>query len=350
MRPDGFMPSGTPQRPTLSPLTSREPSRTLLPQPLRTPTASSPKVSLLKSMTEAPYPSPSPTPIPQPAPIPHTSMLSPAASTSPSPQGPIPGLRLPSRRPLYSWQFTQYLVPSSQTTTTNCIPSSSGPLRTRKRPRSSRPGTLTRTEILDYPRKRLRWLSPSTPTTWTNSSQASSSSQSAARSRRSSRPIDTPSAPTATDSDTPLPDVPRNTPRAPFVHFIILVQRTNARTPPAPREDTRSRSLGAAQPPRPTAPTAAATTMPSPENAGLDQSPLLDQKLHHSPLLDPQAPSKVKTPWMWRTMATKHPLLQRPLQPPAMLLTSPPPASPPAAQWHPPVANRLHPQAGPSNQ
>src|ERR1700759_2348677 len=223
-------------------------------------------------MTEAPYPSPSPTPTPQPAPTLPTSMLSPAASTSPTPQDLIPGLRLPWRQPLYSWQFTQSLVPSSQTTTTNCIPSPSSPSRTRKRKRSSRPGTLTGTEILDYPRKRLRWLSPSTPKTWNPSSQASSSSQSAAKSKRSSKPTATPNAPTAIDLDTHLPDAPRSTPPARIAHFIILVRPTAAKTPPAPKEGTRGPSRDAAPPPPRTAPTAAATMMPSPRNAGLDQS------------------------------------------------------------------------------
>ena len=189
-----------------------------------------------------------------------------------------------------------------------------------------------------------------TPTTWTDSSQASSSSRNAARSRESSRPTATPSAPTATDTDTHLPDALRSTPRALIAHFIILVRPIAAKTLPVPREDTRNPSLGAARPPPPTAPTAAATTMPSPGNAGLDQSPLLDQRPHHSPLLDPQAPSKVKTPWIWRRMATKHPLLQRPLQPPMMQWTSLLPDNPPAAQRPPPTENHLHPQAGPPTQ
>ena len=350
MPPAAFMPSETPLPPTpLLPI-SRELSRTSLPPLSQTPTASSPRGSSPKSMTEAPYPSPSPTPTPPPALTLLTSMLSPAASTSPSPQGPIPGLRLPSRQPLYSWHFTQSLVPSSQRTTTNLVPSSSGPSRTRKRPRSSRPGTLTRTEILDYPRKRLRWLSPLTATSWTNSSQASSSSPNAERLKELSRPIVTPNAPTATDTDTHLPDAPRSTPRAHIAHFIILVRPISAKTPPAPRRNMRSPSPDVAQPPPPTAPTAAATTMPSPGNAGLDQSPLLDQRLHHSPLRDPQAPSRVKTPWIWRRMATKHPLLPRPLQPPMTQWTSQLLDSPPAAPQPPPMENRLHPQAGPFNQ
>ena len=345
-RPAVSRPSGTPRPPTLSLPISREPSQTSLPPTSQTPTATYPKAFLPKSMIEVPYPSPSQTPTPLPAPTLLTSMLSPAASIGPSPQGPIPGLCLPSCRPQYSWQFTQSCVPSSQKTTTNCIPSSSRPSRTRKRPRSSRPGTLTRTEILDYPRKRLQWLSPLTPTTWINSSQASSSSRSAARSRESSRPTAIPSAPIATDTDTHLPDAPRNTPRAHIAHFIIFVRPITAKTPPVPREDMRNLSLGAARPPPPTAPTAAATTMPSPGNAGLDQFPLLDQRPHHSPLLDPQATSRVKMPWIWRQMASKHPLLQRPLQSPTMQWTTPLPDSPPAAPQPPPMVNRLHPQAG----
>ena len=189
-----------------------------------------------------------------------------------------------------------------------------------------------------------------TPTTWENSSQASSSSRSAARSRESSRPIATPNAPTAIDMDTHLPDAPRNTARAHIAHFIILVRPIAAKTAPAPREDMRNPSPTAAPPPPPIAPTAAATTMPSPRNAGLDQSPLLDQRPHHSPLLDPQAPSRVRTPWTWRRIATKNPLLPRPLQPPVMQWTSPRPDCPPAAPRPPPMGNRLHPQAGPSCQ
>ena len=92
------------------------------------------------------------------------------------------------------------------------------------------------------------------PKTWENSSQASSSSQNAARSRKSYRPTETPSAPTVTDTDTHLPDAPRNTPRAHIAHFIILVRPTAAKTPPAPREDTRSPSLGVARPSPPHCP------------------------------------------------------------------------------------------------
>ena len=170
--------------------------------------------------------------------------------------------------------------------------------------------------ILDYPRKGLRWLSLSTLTTWVNSYQAFSSSQTAEKSKKFSKPTTTPSAPTATDTDTYLPDPPRNTARAPFVHFTILFRHIDAKTPPAPKEGTRNQSPGAARPPPPHCP-----------NSGCDHDafsrecsdrPVPPPQPEASPLPSPrpQAPCRVKTPWMWRTMATRHPLRPRPLQPP----------------------------------
>ena len=97
---------------------------------------------------------------------------------------------------------------------------------------------LKRTELLEYPNKRLRWLSPSTPTTYKNSSHPSSSSPNGSRLRKPSMPTDTPSATTATASATPPSTASRPTPRAPFVRFTILVWHITVKTPPAQKEAT----------------------------------------------------------------------------------------------------------------
>ena len=96
------------------------------------------------------------TPSPPPDPTPPTSMPSPGASTSHIPRDLPPGYHSPWRQPLYSWQYTPSPLTSSPTTTTNYSPSSRHPSSTRKRSRSVRPGHLTRTELLQYPNKRLR--------------------------------------------------------------------------------------------------------------------------------------------------------------------------------------------------
>ena len=66
----------------------------------------------------------------------------------------------------------------------------------------------------------------------------------------------------------------------------------------------------------PTACTAVTTTIPSPGNAGLDQSPLLDPRAHHLLTKNyPTPPPTVSKPWMWVMIAAQHPLLPKPLQP-----------------------------------
>ena len=205
-------------------------------------------------------------------------MPSPDASTSPIPRDLPLGYHSPSRRPLYSWQYTLSLLTSSPTTTTNCSPSSSHQSSSPKRSRSVRPGTLTRTELLDYPNKRLRWLSPSTPTMIKNSSTPSSTSQNGSRLRKPSTPTGTTSATTATASATPSSVANNPTPRAPFVRFTILVRPTDAKTPPVQMAATLDPSQAATPPPPPTARTVAATTIPFRGNAGLDLPHLQEQR------------------------------------------------------------------------
>ena len=93
------------------------------------------------------------------------------------PTGSNPWVTFTLAPPAVQLAIPSVLVTSSQSTTSNCFPSSSDQSRTQKGLRSSQPGTLTRTEILYYPRKRLWWLSPSTPTMCENSSLACSSSR-----------------------------------------------------------------------------------------------------------------------------------------------------------------------------
>jgi len=190
------------------------------------------------------------------------------------------------------------------------------------------------------------WLSPLTPTTFPSSLPRSSSSRGVSKSRRLCRPTATLNPPTATDSDTPMPDAPRNTPPAPTVRFTTIVRPIGARTPHAPKAATLRPFPAAAPPPHPTAPILATTTMPSPEHAGLDQSRLLNLKLQHPPMRNyPTPPPIVRKPWMWATMAAQHPLLPKPLQP--RPLTFPPPdlsasqrtlAPPPAGPSQHPLA------------
>jgi len=276
-------------------------------------------------------------------------MLSPTASTNPSPSVITPGLRLPRRQPLYSWQFTRSRPTSSQMTTNNSLLSSKTPSTKLKQSRWARPGTLTRTELQGYPSRPFRWLSPLSQTTFPSFSQPSSSSQSGSRLRKRRKLTATPNASTATVSDTPMPDAPRNTQLVPIAHYIILAQHTNARTPPAPRAATPTRSLAAAPPPLPTARIAVTTTMPSPENAGLDQSPLLNQWPPQLPTKSyPTSPPIVRKLGMWATMATQHPLLQKPPQP--KLSTFPPPDPPSKLETPPlpPMGPSQHPLPGPS--
>jgi len=176
---------------------------------------------------------------------------------------------------VYCWQFTQSRQTSSLTTKNNCSFSSRTPSSTRRQSQLVRPGTLTWAELLGSPSRPLRWLSHSTPTTFQSSSQPSSSSQLGSKSRNGRKLTATRNELTAIDSDRPLPDPPGNTQLAPIAQFIILTQLTAARTPPAQKAATPKPSPAAAPPPPPTAPTAVTTTMPSPENPGLDQSRLL---------------------------------------------------------------------------
>jgi len=178
---------------------------------------------------------------------------------------------------------------------------------TTKRPRFSQPGTLTLAEILGRPSRPLRWLSPSTPTTFRPSLQGSLSSPRNARSNLPSPPPRPPSVRTAGDTDTPINDAPPPTPRAPFVRFIILARLTDARIQPAPGAGTISQSHPVVRPRPPIAATAVTTTLPRSENVRLD----LPRLSPPEPGLRPP-PQKVKTPWIWRSMAAQHPLLPRP--------------------------------------
>ena len=169
--------------------------------------------------------------------------------------------------------------------------------------------------MLDSPRKRLRWLSPLTPTTLNTSSPASSSSQNASRSKRWSKQTITPNVPTATASAKPPNAANRSTPHASIACFIILGRLTHARTQPAPKEDTRNPSPPAARPRPPTAPTAAATMMPSPEIARPGLSGLYAKSPRPTPTTRKPLPSTVKATWRCTGMARQHPLLPRPLGP-----------------------------------
>jgi len=225
-------------------------------------------------------------------------------------------------------------------TTTTSSTSSRNPSTMQRRSRLGWPGTLTRAELLGSQSRPLRRSSPLTPMMFPSSSLPSSSSQNDSRLRKRRKLTATPNAPTAADSDTPMPDAPRSTPPAPTVRFIILVQLTDARTPPAQREATTGSSQTAVPPPLPTAPIAGTTIMPSQSNAGLDHYPLLNPRPPHILMKNyPTPPLTVRKPWMWATMANKHPLLPKPLQlrllifpppdPPATLGTTPPPPSGP---------------------
>jgi len=178
---------------------------------------------------------------------------------------------------------------------------------TTKRPRFSQPGTLTLAEILGRPSRPLRWLSPSTPTTFRPSLQGSLSSPRNARSNLPSPPPSLPSVRIAGDTDTPINDAPPPTPRAPFVRFIILARLTDARIQPAPGAGTISQSHPVVRPRPPIAVTAVVTTLPHSGSVRLDL-PRLSQP--EPTRLPPGQP--VKTPWIWRSMAARHPLLPRP--------------------------------------
>jgi len=100
---------------------------------------------------------------------------------------------------------------------------------------------------------------------------------------------------------------PAPTPRAPSVRFIILARLTDARIRPAPGAGTISQSHPVVRPRPPIAVTAVVTTLPHSGSVRLDL-PRLSQP--EPTLLPPGQP--VKTPWIWRSMAARHPVLPRP--------------------------------------
>jgi len=278
-------------------------------------------------------------------------MPSPAASTSPSPSVITPGLRFPRRQPLYNWQFTRSQPMSSLKTTSNSSPSSRTPSTMPRRSRLARLGTLTRTELLGYPSRPLRWLSPLTPTRFPFSSPPSSSSQSGSKTRKRRKLTATPKASIATVLDTPIPDAPRNTQLVPIAHFTILAQRTALRTPPAPKAEIPKSFLAAAPLPLPTALTAATTTTHSPGNARLEQSPHLNPRPPH--LLTnnyPTPPPIVRKPSMWATIAAHHPLLRMPRQPFPSTFPPPDPSSNLETPPPPPAGPSQHLLAGACHQ
>ena len=186
----------------------------------------------------------------------------------------------------------------------NSSPISGKQSSTTKRPRFSQPGTLTLAEILGQPSRPLRWLSPLTPRTFWPSHQGSSSSHRNVRLTLPSPPPEAPSVRTVGDTDTPINDAPPPTLRAPFVRFIILARLTDVRIPPAPGAGTISQSHPVVRPRPPITATAVMTTLPHSENVRLDLPPLAAPE----PALQP-LPQRVKTPWIWPSMAAQHPLL-----------------------------------------
>jgi len=94
-------------------------------------------------------------------------------------------------------------------------------------------------------------------------------------------------------------------PPAPTVRFMILSRLTDVKTTYARMVPTPRPSQAAAPPPPATALTAMMTTMPSPGNAGLHQSPLLNPRPPHLPNKNyPTPPPTGKRPWKWAIMAT----------------------------------------------
>ena len=214
----------------------------------------------------------------------------------------------------YSWQFAQSLAKSCLTTTNNFLPSSKTPSTTAQRSRLAQPGILTSTELPGSPSRPLRWLSPLSPTTLPSASPPSSCPQSGSKFRKRRKVTATPNALTATVSDTPIADAPRNTQLAPIAHFTILAQRTGLRTPPVTRAATPEQYHAGARPPLPTTQTAATSTTHSPGSARLSQSPHLNPRPPHLPTRNYLTPPPiVRKPWMWATMAAQHPLLPMPL-------------------------------------
>jgi len=178
---------------------------------------------------------------------------------------------------------------------------------TTKRPRFARPGTLTLAEILGTPSRPLRWLSPSTRRTYRPSLQGSLSSHRNARSNLPSPPPEPPSVENVRDTDTLINDAPQPTPHAPFVRFIILAPLTDVRIPQVPGAETISESHPVARPRPPITATAVMTRLPPSGNVRLD----LPRLALPEPAPQPP-PQPVKTPWVWRSRAVRHPLLPGP--------------------------------------
>ena len=147
-------------------------------------------------------------------------------------------------------------------------------------------------------------LSLSTPSTLRPLLQESSSSPRNTRSNLPSQQAAPPSVETAGDTDTLLSDAPPTTRRAPSMRFTFLAWLTDIRIQPAPGAGTISQSCPVVRPRPPIAATAVMTTLPPLKSVRLD----LD--LLPPPDLTPQDP-RVKTPWMWPSMGTKHSLLSR---------------------------------------
>jgi len=103
----------------------------------------------------------------------------------------------------------------------------------------------------------------------------------------------------------PTSVAPPPTTRAPFVRFTILALLTDVRIPPAPGVGTISQSHPVVRLCPPIAGTAVTTTLPHSRNVRLDLPQI------PPPDMPPQS-GQVRTPWIWRSMAVRHPLLPQP--------------------------------------
>jgi len=239
---------------------------------------------------------------PQLRPMPPTSSPSPGHYISPSPWGKTLGPSSSSPPPLDNWRYMPSRFVSSTKMKRNLSHISGRQFSRTKRPRFSQPGTLTRAEILGAPSSPLLCLSPSTPSTLRPLHQVSSSSPRSARWNLPSRQADPPSVQTVGDTGMPTNHARPPTGRAPSVRFTILARLIDVRIPPVPGAGTISQSHPVVRPYPPIAATALMTTLPPLRSVQLDLDIL-------SPLdLPPQNP-RVKTPWTWLSMGTKHPLL-----------------------------------------
>ena len=147
-------------------------------------------------------------------------------------------------------------------------------------------------------------MSPSTPSMLWPLLQASSSSPRNARSNLPSQQADPACVETVGDTGTPISGARPPTRRAPFVRFTILARLLDVRIQPAPGAGTISQSHPVVRPRPPIAATAVMTTLPP------SRSVQLSLDLLSPPGLPPQNP-RVKAPWTWQLMGTKHPLLPR---------------------------------------